>query len=143
MDSILDLTRTIITFLDLALHHPDVINSDHLNPARLAIGTHGYNVQAHVLHIPDYIGFFSPSPPRLQTRQGSKFLEIIVQHTMVTLFLYAPVLLFLRCWGRRHVARWARMFVGQIVFAVLADWVWACCDKRRDPGYVWGDWEAL
>lgn len=56
--------------------YPQITGSNTLNPVLLALATRAHWIQAHVLHIPDRYGFFSPSPPRLQVWQAFLFLKI-------------------------------------------------------------------
>ncbi|KAI1769160.1 hypothetical protein GGR53DRAFT_228507 [Hypoxylon sp. FL1150] len=119
-----NLARPITNYLDLVIHHPRIMAKYHLSQllalktTRLApaaaTGAGGYHIQAHVLHIPDRFGFFSPGPPALQMRQGSFVLGYAV--AVLTLLLVKYV-------GRRPVVRAVYLLVHQVMFTALYNWV--------------------
>ena len=64
----------IVTTIKLAFGNQIIHNT--LNPVHLAIGTRGYWLQSHILHVPHRVGFFSSGPPRLQVLEGAEVFFI-------------------------------------------------------------------
>ncbi|KAI1501062.1 hypothetical protein F5X99DRAFT_211976 [Biscogniauxia marginata] len=117
---------------------PEVAN-DRLNPVHLVIGTWGHWIQAHILHIPDRFGFFSPGPPRLQVYQGA--FVVCVALILGPADLFAAWICLLWKVSGRPVSRLVGGFmaIGMVTIAFI--WVAGLLSPRRAPDYNWEDWK--
>lgn len=117
----------------------EIVNN-RLNPVRLAITTTGYRIQSRMLHIPDRMGFFSSGPPRLQVHEATCFI-VLVSWLCFSIISSGFLVFWVRVAGLpNHRKVGAVMSLITVSEAVLF-WVMACYDRRRAPGYEWGDWK--
>ena len=116
-----------------------VVNNQ-LNPLHLAIATTGYRIQSCTLQIPDWLGLFSPGPPRLQAHQGSGFIIVAFWYCMV--IFNVPLMTFLsRGYGLPTCQKLGAFYLIFLIPGTLMIWIAAVNDPRRAPGYEWDDWK--
>ncbi|KAF2652353.1 hypothetical protein K491DRAFT_719029 [Lophiostoma macrostomum CBS 122681] len=125
--------------------HGETIDG-HPNPLYLIIATRGYSIQSrilHLLHLPNWIGFFSPGSPRLQTRQAALF-GVMLLKTCFDVLLGVVVVSLLRVCGLQKTE--VRKLAGVLVFLtgaqIVGIWGMACLDRRGALGYDWGQGEG-
>ncbi|KAI0010056.1 hypothetical protein F4779DRAFT_327188 [Xylariaceae sp. FL0662B] len=134
------LARNIISTFQY-LVGPEVINN-RLNPVHLAIGTWGYWIQAHILHIPDRFGFFSPGPPPpLQTWQGALFVQAAVRLVPANLIAASTCVLWKV--NGLPISRIAGGFLAIDALTIAFIWALTLFDSRRAPDYDWGEWNNI
>lgn len=117
----------------------EIVNN-RLNPIHLAIATTGYRIQSHTLHIPDRIGFFSSGPPRLQVHEAASFIVLVVG-ACFSVISGGFVVFLLRLCGLPNSSKLGAAMSSTTVAQAVIIWVLVCCDRRRAPGYDWGDWK--
>ena len=116
------------------------IVNNQLNPLHLAVTTTGYRIQSRTLRIPDRFGFFSPGPPRLQVHEGLAFI-IMVGWICLNLIFNAFLVFLCRLCGLSTCQKLGAAFPLMIVPGAVLFWIGAVYDRRRAPGYEWGDWK--
>ncbi|KAI1781465.1 hypothetical protein F4818DRAFT_436655 [Hypoxylon cercidicola] len=125
----------ILGAIDMLLEPSEVKKS--LNPAHLALGARGYEIQSRLLRIPDRYGFFSPGPPRLQVHEGCLFFINFL------LICYLSIASAVIVWvmSRLHVP-WISFFVvvSVVVQFMLIFFTWAvhCADRNDYRDCEWG-----
>lgn len=116
------------------------IVDNRLNPVHLAIATTGFRIQSHTLHIPPRIGFFSPGPPRLQVHEAASFF-VLVFGFCFGIVSGGFVVFVIRLCGLPNSLKAGAVMLSMIIAQAVVIWVMVCCDRRRVPGYDWGDWK--
>ena len=116
------------------------IVDNRLNPLHLDIATTGYRIQSRTLQIPDRFGLFSPGPPRLQVHEGLFFI-IIVGWICLHLTFNAFSVFLCRLFGLHTYQKLAAGWFMTMVPWLAIFWIVAIYDRRRAPGYEWGDWK--
>jgi hypothetical protein len=117
----------------------EIVNNQ-LNSRHLAIATTGYRIQSCTLQIPDRFGFFSPGPPRLQVHEGLAFIFAVGWICMV-LISDAFVVFVCILSGLPTCQRLGAAFPLMIVPGAVILWYAQVHNRRRAPGYEWGDWK--
>lgn len=116
------------------------IVNNRLNPLHLAIATTGYRTQSRTLHIPGRIGFFSSGPPRLQVHEATAFI-VLVGWTCFSIISSGFVVFVVRLCGLPNSRKVGAVFLSLTVAEAVIIWALVCHDRRRAPGYDWGDWK--
>jgi hypothetical protein len=111
-----------------------------LNPILLAIATAWYRIQSCTLHIPDRIGFFSSSPPRLQVHQAACFI-VLVFASCFSVISGGFILFLARLCGQPISLKLCAAMLSMTLAQAVSIWVLMCCDRHRAPGYEWDDWK--
>lgn len=119
----------------------EVINNQ-LNPLHLAVATNGYRIQSHTLRIPDWLGFFSPGPQRLQTFEGCLFISVAGLACIYLTWGLFSLLFFEYVLGQPQYRRGAAVFVFLTLFHLVFCWLLVISNKRRAPGFEWEDWKV-
>lgn len=117
----------------------EIVNN-RLNPVHLTIATTGYRIQSRILHIPDRMGFFSSSPPRLQVHEVTPFI-VIVLLWWVSIVWGGFLVFLMQLFGRPNALKMAAAIFLMTVAETVFIWISVCRDHRRTPGYEWGDWK--
>lgn len=116
------------------------IVSNRLNPIHLAIATTGYRIQSRTLYIPDRIGFFSSGPPRLQVHEAAVFIFLIIG-SCLSIVSGGFIVFFVKLYELPNPLKLGAAMLSVIAMQIIIVWVSVCCDRRRVPGYDWGDWK--
>jgi len=119
---------------------PGEIVDNRLNPVHLAIATTGFRVQSGQLHIPHRIGFFSPGNPRLQVHEAASLIFLMFT-SCFAIVSGGFVIFVIRLYGLPNSLKAGAVMLSMIIAQAIAIWVIVCCDRRRVPGYDWGDWK--
>lgn len=116
------------------------IVDNRLNPVHLAIATTGFRIQSRTLHIPHRIGFFSPGPPRLQVHEAASFF-VLMFGSCFAIVSGGFIIFLIRLCGLPNSLKGGAVMLSMIIAQAVVIWVIVCCDRRRVPGYDWGDWK--
>lgn len=96
------------------------VTDDGINPIHRAIGTWGFWIQSHIIHIPNRLGLFSPAPPQLQAYEAASIsimlLGVVLSHIVC---LGLAILLFKQ--QGRPVSEAVRFIMAQMFISI----VWA------------------
>ena len=130
---------SILAILKQALAGQIVNNQ--LNPLHLNIATTGYRIQSQTLKTPDRFGFFSPGPPRLQVHEGLYFL-IMLGWIGLNVIFNAFSVFVCRLAGLSTCQKLGAAYALTMIPGVVLFWIGAVCDRRRAPGYEWGEWKV-
>lgn len=117
----------------------EIVNN-RLNPIRLAIATTGYRIQSRTLHIPDRVGFFSSGPPRLQVHEATCFI-LVVCWVCFSIISSSLLVFMVRLAGKPNSGKLGAVLSSITIAEVAFFWFVACYDRRRAPGYDWGEWK--
>ena len=115
------------------------IIDNRLNPIHLAIAITGFRIQC-TLHIPHRIGFFSSGPPRLQVHEAASFI-VLMFGSCFAIVSGGFVIFLIRLCGLPNSLKGGAVMLSMIIAQAVVTWVIVCCDRRRVPGYDWGDWK--
>ena len=133
------LISNILTYSKAALAG-EIVNN-RLNPIHLSFAAVAYAIQSQTLHIPDQYGFFSPGPPRLQVYEAAAFFAAVFG-TWLVLVSSGFVVLCMILGGMPHWLRGGVGFLLLTVFLAVFFWTSMWYDRRRAPGYDWGEWKV-
>ncbi|KAL2022135.1 hypothetical protein VTK56DRAFT_5964 [Thermocarpiscus australiensis] len=113
---------------------PPRLEGDFLNPVQLAFAERGYHIQSRVLHMPDRLGWFSQSPPRLQVYEAGRFAWTAL--TLVSFASGVIVLIIMRAVDRdpiQDILWYTKMWMTLLVIFILI------ARPRVEPDH---DWDA-
>jgi len=52
------------------------------------------------------------------------------------------VIFVIRLCGVRNYLKIGAAMLAMVIAQAVVIWVLVCCDRRRVPGYEWGDWKV-